>query len=127
MSSMNMGLSGKKFAGLQFAVFRLAGDRRGRRAYVAWLKARAACGVKIEEKVTKALRRGTRGSWRGEAPAGLGLAADPRELAKLRKGDKFLATSENPLCGPARRIPFRLSKKKLRKSLFPPGNLQLGA
>jgi REP element-mobilizing transposase RayT len=39
--------------------FELAGDGRGRRAYVAWLEARAACeGGKIDEKAMKALRRG---------------------------------------------------------------------
>lgn len=103
--------------------FELAGDGRGRRAYVAWLEARAASGGKIDEKAMKALRRG----WylgeasfgdrlldmlkkpsakksqasespkahseaeadrlAGEALATLGLAANPRELAKLRKGD----------------------------------------
>jgi putative transposase len=104
--------------------FELAGDGRGRRAYVAWLEARAACdGGKIDEKAMKALRRGwylgeptfgdrlldmlkkpsakkSRASEapkaHGEAEAGrladeamakLGLPADPKELAKLRKGD----------------------------------------
>lgn len=39
--------------------FELAGDGRGRRAYVAWLEARAAReGGRIDEKAMKALRRG---------------------------------------------------------------------
>jgi len=39
--------------------FELAGDGRGRRAYVAWLEASAACdGGKIDERAMKALRRG---------------------------------------------------------------------
>ena len=38
--------------------FELAGDGRGRRAYLAWLEARAACGGNIDEKAMKALRRG---------------------------------------------------------------------
>jgi REP element-mobilizing transposase RayT len=104
--------------------FELAGDGRGRRAYVAWLEARAAReGGKIDEKAMKALRRGwylgeatfgdrlldmlkkpsakkSRASeapkahgvaeaerLAGEALARLGLNADPKELAKLRKGD----------------------------------------
>jgi len=105
--------------------FELAGDGRGRRAYVAWLEARAAReGGKIDEKAMKALRRGwylgeatfgdrlldmlkkpsakksraseapkahgeaEAGRLAGEALARLGLPADPKELAKLRKGDK---------------------------------------
>ena len=104
--------------------FELAGDGRGRRAYVAWLEARAAReGGKIDEKAMKALRRGwylgeatfgdrlldmirkpsakksraiespkahgeaEAGRLAGEALAKLGLPVDPKELAKLRKGD----------------------------------------
>ena len=104
--------------------FELAGDGRGRRAYVAWLEARAACdGGKIDEKAMKALRRGwylgeatfgdrlldmlkkpaarrvrasnaskahgeaEAGRLAGEALTQLGLPADPKELANLRKGD----------------------------------------
>jgi REP element-mobilizing transposase RayT len=105
--------------------FELAGDGRGRRAYVAWLEARAAAqGGKIDEKAMKALRRGwylgeatfgdrlldmlkkpsAKKSRASEAPKAhgvaeaerlvseamerLGLSADPKELAKLRKGDR---------------------------------------
>ncbi len=109
--------------------FELARDGRGRRAYVAWLEARAEEGGKIGEKAQAAMKRGwhlgadsfkdqllglmeklkggmrtrprkgSAESWRDHgvrdaedlitrhAPV-LGLPADSRELAALRKGDE---------------------------------------
>lgn len=46
-------------SGRLLSAFELAGDGRGRRAHVAWLEARAGRNDgKIDEKATKALRRG---------------------------------------------------------------------
>ena len=68
--------------------FELAGDGRGRRAYVAWLEARAGCGGKVDEKAMKALRRGW---YLGEATFG------DRLLDLLKKpAAKKSRTSEAP-------------------------------
>ena len=59
--------------------FELAGDGRGRRAYVAWLEARAANPKgKIDEEATKALRRG----W---------------YLGEAGFGDRLIAMLERPI------------------------------
>ncbi len=61
------------------SAFELAGDGRGRRAYVAWLEARAANeGGRIDETAMKALRRG----W---------------YLGKLDFRDRLLAMLEKPV------------------------------